>query len=60
MKTKSPLNRKAQLALRPAVLALLVVGVISYRRMVVSGENERWVRQTQVCELPEEALGESW
>ena len=33
MKTKSPLSRKAQPALGADVLALLVVGVISYRGM---------------------------
>src|SRR6202142_3388548 len=46
MKIKSLLNRKVQLAFGSAILALLVVGVVSYRGMVLSGESERWVRHT--------------
>jgi PAS domain S-box-containing protein len=46
MKTKSPLNRRLQLALGAAILASLVVGAISYRSMVESTESNRWVRHT--------------
>jgi PAS domain S-box-containing protein len=46
MKTKSLLNRKMQLALGAAILASLVVAVISYRAMVASTESDRWVRHT--------------
>jgi CHASE3 domain sensor protein len=46
MKTKSLLNRRVQLALGAATLALLVVGAISYRSMVASTESNRWVRHT--------------
>jgi diguanylate cyclase (GGDEF)-like protein/PAS domain S-box-containing protein len=46
MKTKSPLNRKVQLAFGSAILAILVVGGISYRGMMVSSESERWARHT--------------
>jgi PAS domain S-box-containing protein len=46
MKTKSPVNRKVQLAFGSAILALLMVGAISYRGMVISNESDRWVRHT--------------
>jgi PAS domain S-box-containing protein len=46
MKTKSLFGREAQLAFGAALLALLVVGAISYRGVVVSGESDRWVRHT--------------
>ena len=46
MKTESPLNRKVQLAFGSAILALLVVGAMSFRGMAVSIENEKWVRHT--------------
>jgi diguanylate cyclase (GGDEF)-like protein/PAS domain S-box-containing protein len=46
MRTVSILNRKVQLAFGFAVLALLMVGVISYRGMLVSSERNRWVRHT--------------
>jgi len=46
MKTKSPLNRTVQLAFGSAVLTLLVVGAISYRAMVASGESDRSLRHT--------------
>jgi PAS domain S-box-containing protein len=46
MKTKSPLGRKVQLAFGSAILALLVVGTISYRGMVLSSESDRSVRHT--------------
>jgi diguanylate cyclase (GGDEF)-like protein/PAS domain S-box-containing protein len=43
MRPKSRLNRKMQLAFGSAMLTLLVVGAISYRGIVVSGESARWV-----------------
>jgi PAS domain S-box-containing protein len=46
MKTESLLNRKVQLAFGSAILALLVVGAMSFRGMAVSSESERWVRHT--------------
>ncbi len=46
MKTESLLNRKVLLAFGSAILTLLVVGALSYRGMVVSGESDRWVRHT--------------
>ena len=46
MKTKSRLNRKVQLAFGSAILALLVVGTISYHTLARSGESDRWVRHT--------------
>src|SRR6202166_690932 len=46
MKTKPLLNRKVQLAFGSAILALLVVGAMSYRSMVVSTESDQWVRHT--------------
>ena len=60
MTTKSLLSRKMQLALGSAILALLVVGSISYRGIVVSGDSDRWVRNTQVRVLQHEPLRESW
>jgi len=46
MRPKSLLNRKMQLAFGSAMLTLLVVGAISYRGIVVSGESTRWVGHT--------------
>jgi PAS domain S-box-containing protein len=46
MKTKSQLNWKVQLAFGAAILTLLVVGAISYRSMIESGESDRWVRHS--------------
>src|SRR5579862_6552481 len=46
MRGKSFLNRKVQLAFASAMLALIVVGLISYRGMIVSSESVRWVRHT--------------
>jgi len=46
MKTNSPLNRKVQLALGAAILALLVLGATSYRAMTTSTESDRLVRHT--------------
>jgi PAS domain S-box-containing protein len=46
MTSKSLLSRKVQLAFGCAILALLVVGAISYHGIVVSGESDQWVRHT--------------
>jgi PAS domain S-box-containing protein len=46
MKTKSLFNRKVQLAFGSAILALLVVGAMSFRGIAVSTESDRWVRHT--------------
>jgi len=46
MKTQSVLRRKLQLAFGSAVLALLIVGAVSYRSMVESSESDSWVRHT--------------
>jgi len=46
MTTKSVLNRKVQFAFGFAMLALVIIGAISYRGMVVSAESSRWVRHT--------------
>jgi CHASE3 domain sensor protein len=46
MKTKSLLNRRVHLALGATILALLVVGAISYQFMIASTENNRFVRHT--------------
>src|SRR6202166_4484785 len=59
MKTKPLLNRKVQLAFGSAILALLIVGVMSYRGMVVSAESDRWVRHThEVLESLQNLLSE--
>jgi PAS domain S-box-containing protein len=59
MKTKSLLNGKVQLAFGSAILALLIVGAMSYRGMVVSTESDRWVRHThEVLENLENLLSE--
>jgi PAS domain S-box-containing protein len=47
MRTKSPLSRKLQLAFGSAILALLVVGAISYRGLAESRESDLWVRHTR-------------
>jgi PAS domain S-box-containing protein len=46
MKTKSPMRGKLQLAFGSAVLALLLVGAVSYRSLVESRESNLWVRHT--------------
>jgi PAS domain S-box-containing protein len=46
MKTASRSDRKLRLAFVSAIVALVVVGAISYRAMGVSGESDRWVRHT--------------
>jgi CHASE3 domain sensor protein len=40
------LKRKAQLAFGSALLILAVVGAVSYRSIVMSGESDRCVRHT--------------
>jgi EAL domain-containing protein (putative c-di-GMP-specific phosphodiesterase class I) len=57
MKTQALLSRKVQLAFVSAILALLVVGTISYRGRLVSAESSRWVLPThQVLENLQELL----
>jgi PAS domain S-box-containing protein len=46
MKSASPSNRKFEITFASAILSLLVVGAISYRSVVISGESDRWVRHT--------------
>jgi PAS domain S-box-containing protein len=46
MKTKSPIRGQLQLAFGSAVLALLLVGAVSYRSLVESRESDRWVRHS--------------
>jgi PAS domain S-box-containing protein len=46
MKTKTVMRGKLQLAFGSAVLALLVVGAVSYRSLVESRESDQWVRHT--------------
>jgi PAS domain S-box-containing protein len=45
-KIKSGSDRRVRIAFGSAILTLLVVGAMSYRGMVVSGESDRWVRHT--------------
>jgi PAS domain S-box-containing protein len=45
--TRQLMNRKVQFAFGVAISALLVVGLISYRGMVVSSESQLWVQHTQ-------------
>src|SRR5271154_2775717 len=57
MKTKSAERHKLQLAFGSAVLALLVVGTVSYRSLVASSESDLWVRHTeQVLEKLQDLL----
>ena len=42
----SRLNCRIQLAFASAILALLVVGAVSYRGIVASSESDHWVRHT--------------
>jgi PAS domain S-box-containing protein len=44
--SKSPVNRKVQLAFGSAMVTLLIVGASSYRAMVMSSASDRWVRHT--------------
>jgi diguanylate cyclase (GGDEF)-like protein/PAS domain S-box-containing protein len=46
MKPNPLFNRKLQLAFGSAILALVVVGAMSYRGMVESTQSDRWVRHT--------------
>ena len=46
MNNKSRSNRKVLLALGSAILALIVVGAISYRAVIVSSESDLLVRHT--------------
>jgi CHASE3 domain sensor protein len=46
MKILSRANRKMQLVFGSAILALLVVGAVSYRGMAVSSESTRLLRHT--------------
>ena len=46
MNTLHLLNQKVRLAFGSAILALLVVGAISYHGIVVSRESDRWVRHS--------------
>src|SRR5580658_3606129 len=46
MKMNSQLSRRMQLAFGSAILTLVIVGVISYHGLAVSGESDRWVRHT--------------
>src|SRR5580658_5273629 len=47
MNTKSPLNRKMQLAFSAAIALLLVVGALSYRNSRNQAGAEAWVEHTQ-------------
>jgi len=61
MKPISLLNRRLQLALGAAILALLVAGAISYRSMAASTESNRWVQHThEVLEKLENLLTAMW
>jgi PAS domain S-box-containing protein len=46
LKTRFHLNRKVEVAFGAAIMALFVVGCVSYRGLVVSSESDRWVRHT--------------
>jgi PAS domain S-box-containing protein len=46
MKTRSAVNRKVQFAFGSAIVALLVVGTVSYRAILVSSESDQWVKHT--------------
>jgi diguanylate cyclase (GGDEF)-like protein/PAS domain S-box-containing protein len=46
MKSESSQNRIVQLAFGAAIAVLLVVGALSYRNMVASNEDVRWVQHT--------------
>jgi len=41
------LNRKVKVAFGSAILTLLIVGMFSYRLILVFGESDRWVRHTE-------------
>src|ERR1700753_3668290 len=44
--TSSPLNRRVRLAFGAAVLIFMIVGLVSFRSMVLSTRSERWVSHT--------------
>ena len=46
MKTESVLKRKDRLAFGIAVVALLIVGAISYHAIALTAESDRWVQHT--------------
>ncbi len=46
MQTKPGLSHNMQLAFGAAILALLIVGAISYRSLGISGENYAWIQHT--------------
>jgi CHASE3 domain sensor protein len=46
MKTRSAVNRKVQFAFGSAIVALLVVGTVSYRALTISSESDQWVKHT--------------
>ena len=46
MANPSLINRKVQLAFGAAIAVLLMVGVFSYRALVLSNESDRWVEHT--------------
>jgi PAS domain S-box-containing protein len=53
------LKRKMQFAFESAMLALLIVGAVSYRGIAVSTESNRWVRHThEVLESLQDLLSE--
>ena len=57
MRTKPSLSHNVQLAFGASILALLVVGAISYRSLAISGENYTWVQHThEVLENLEDSL----
>ena len=58
MKAGSHLNRKVKVAFGSAILTLLIVGMVSYRLILVSGESDRWVRHTEeVLQSLQDLLG---
>src|SRR5450432_1313625 len=57
MNTKFPLNRKVRIAFGSAIAVLLLVGVLSFRAMVASGDSDGRVRHThEVLEHLQELL----
>src|ERR1700678_3102812 len=46
MKSRLRSNRAVLVAFSSAILVLLIVGVISYRSVIISRESNRWVRHT--------------
>jgi len=46
MKNRSAVGQRVQLALGSAILALLIVGTVSYRAVLMSVESQRWVKHT--------------